>query len=271
MPLIASNGHALGTLCVIDRVPRELTQEQAEALRALSRQVVSQLELRRTRTDLAQTTTESKTAQEALRESEEFNTRMVEGSQDCIKVLDLDGRLLSMNAGGMAVLEICDLKPFIGSAWIDFWQGEDRKAAQSAVKTARNGGLGRFLGFFPTTQTRKPMWFDVVVSPILDADGKPEKLLAASRDATQEKPAENLLHAIVDGTSTATGDAYFRSLLQRLARGLGVRYAFVAECLSNSRARSLAFWHNDTFADNFEYDLRGTPCLKVTEGQTCHY
>ncbi|MGH7250292.1 MAG: GAF domain-containing protein, partial [Nitrospiraceae bacterium] len=34
MPLIASNGHALGTLCVIDRVPRELTQEQAEALRA---------------------------------------------------------------------------------------------------------------------------------------------------------------------------------------------------------------------------------------------
>src|SRR3989442_721682 len=115
------------------------------------------------------------------------------------------------------------------------------------------------------------MWFDVAVSPILDADGKPEKLLAASRDVTQWKRAENLLHAIVDGTSTATGDAYFRSLLQRLARGLGVRYAFVAECLSNHRARSLAFWNNDAFADNFEYDLNGTPCLKVTEGQTCHY
>jgi PAS domain S-box-containing protein len=186
--------------------------------------------------------------------------RLIEGSPDCIKVLDLDGRLLSMNAGGMAVLEICDLKPFIGSAWADFWQGEDRKAAQAAVKAARNGGLGRFVGFFPTTQTRKPMWFDVVVSPINDANGKPEKLLAASRDVTQWKRAENLLHAIVDGTSTATGDAYFRSLLQRLARGLGVRYAFVAECLSDQRARSLAFWNNDTFADNFEYDLRGTPC-----------
>jgi len=203
--------------------------------------------------------------------SADFKTRLIEGSPDCIKVLDLDGRLLSMNAGGMAVLEICDLKPFIGASWIDFWQGEDRKAAQAAVKTARNGGLGRFVGFFSTTQTRKPMWFDVVVSPILDADGKPEKLLAASRDVTQWKRAENLLHAIVDGTSTATGDAYFRSLLQRLARGLGVRFAFVAECLSNHRARSLAFWNNDAFADNFEYDLRGTPCLKVTEGETCHY
>jgi len=49
-----------------------------------------------------------------------------------------------------------------------------------------------------------------VVSPILDEDGKPEKLLAASRDVTEWKRAENLLHAIVDGTSTATGDAYFR-------------------------------------------------------------
>ena len=150
--------------------------------------------------------------------SADFKTRLIEGSPDCLKVLDLDGRLLSMNAGGMAVLEICDLKPFIGAAWIDFWQGEDRKAAQAAVKAARNGGLGRFVGFFPTTQTRKPMWFDVVVSPINDADGRPEKLLAASRDVTQGKRAENLLHAIVDGTSTATGDAYFRSLLQRLAR-----------------------------------------------------
>src|SRR6266487_6235607 len=80
--------------------------------------------------------------------SEEFKTRLIEGSPDCIKVLDLDGRLLSMNAGGMAVLEICDLKPLIGSAWVDFWKGADREAAQAAVKTAHGGGIGRFVGFF---------------------------------------------------------------------------------------------------------------------------
>jgi GAF domain-containing protein len=44
---LMTQGQALGTLCVVDRVPRELRPEQVEALRALSRQVLAQLELRR--------------------------------------------------------------------------------------------------------------------------------------------------------------------------------------------------------------------------------
>ncbi len=44
---LMTDGQALGTLCVFDRVPRELGPEQLEALRALSRQVQAQFELRR--------------------------------------------------------------------------------------------------------------------------------------------------------------------------------------------------------------------------------
>jgi len=46
-PLVTHGGEAVGTLCVIDRQPRELDPQQTEALRVLSRQVVSLLELRR--------------------------------------------------------------------------------------------------------------------------------------------------------------------------------------------------------------------------------
>lgn len=46
-PLTTAGGHNLGTLCVIDRVPRELTPKQKSSLKALGRQVMAQLELRR--------------------------------------------------------------------------------------------------------------------------------------------------------------------------------------------------------------------------------
>jgi len=66
-PLITPDNHALGTLCVIDRVPRVSNRHQTEALRALSRQVMAQLEMRRQLLNLKLRLLQSRRREEHLR------------------------------------------------------------------------------------------------------------------------------------------------------------------------------------------------------------
>ena len=398
-PLITSEGQALGTLCVLDYIPRQLSAQQCEALGVLSSQAVAQIELRKAKSELKNAESSAHSAAQALHESEEFKSRLLACSRDCIKVLDLEGRLVYMNEGGMQSLEICDLAPVLNSAWIDFWEGEDREAARVAVDAARRGETGRFTGYFETKINRYPRWFDVVVSPIVDSAGQPERILALSRDVTAQKLsdtalrdamqfnhaiiqdagegiivydrelrykvfnpymerltgkraeevlgkvavevfprlrasgveemirraltgevvkisdvlvpkhsaegcdvwescafapqfdaqgnivgviglvhdltdrhlAEETFRAIVVGTASSTGSDFFPSLVKHLAAALRVRYAFITACDDGKHAKALAFWKGDDFGENFEFDVAGTPCLKVIQGEVCHY
>ena len=68
-PLISEEGYALGTLCVVDRAPREFTTEQREALKALTRLVLAQMEFRRNLTLLKEALND-RTKEEHERERE---------------------------------------------------------------------------------------------------------------------------------------------------------------------------------------------------------
>jgi len=398
-PLITPEGHALGTLCVLDYVPRELSDQQRETLRVLSSQAITQIELRKTKVDLSRAASAADSTFEALRASEEFKSRLLACSRDCIKVLDLEGRLVYMNEGGMQSLEICDVAPVLNSSWIDFWEGQDRHSAAAAVEAARRGETGRFTGYFETRINRRPRWWDVVVSPIRNAAGEPERILALSRDVTAQTVSEDALrdamqfnHAIVQdagegiivydhelrykvfnpfmerltgkraeevlgrlavevfprlrtsgvetmlrralagevvkisdvlvpkhsaggrdvwesctfapqfdanenimgvvglvhdvtdrhlaeetfraivvGTASSTGNEFFPSLVKHMAAALRARYAFVTACDDGKHAKALAFWEGEGFGNTFEFDVAGTPCLKVVQGEICHY
>jgi PAS domain S-box-containing protein len=126
---------------------------------------------------------------ERVRASEEFNSKVLQSSADCIKVLDLDARLLFMSEGGMCTMEVDDFGVIEGACWTDFWVGDEHARAVNAVEEAKRGDTGRFQGF---AKTRKgtPRWWDVIVTPVRGPDGRPEKLLSVSRDITGTKLAE---------------------------------------------------------------------------------
>lgn len=89
-PLVAPDGHALGTLCVIDNKPRQLQSEQKEALLALSRQVMVLLEERRTSTAL-------RGAMQALTRSEILFREAYENAPIGIALVSPSGEWLRVN------------------------------------------------------------------------------------------------------------------------------------------------------------------------------
>jgi PAS domain S-box-containing protein len=124
----------------------------------------------------------------AAGERARFVERLMESSDDCIVVLDLDGYLVSMSANGQRAFGIADFSSVANSNWTEFWTGDDRAAAERAVASARSGARGRFTGCYRASD-RSETWWEASITPIVDAAGRPERLLGVARDVTERHVA----------------------------------------------------------------------------------
>lgn len=112
-----------------------------------------------------------------------------DSSEDCVKVIDTTGTLMSFNPNGLKVMEIDDERDVLGKDWLTFWSGDIKKDAAAALAKARKGELARFEGYCPTFKGTVKYW-EVSIAPLYNEFQEISWLLVTSRDATQHKELE---------------------------------------------------------------------------------
>lgn len=76
------------------------------------------------------------------------------------------------------------------------------------------------------------------------------------------------LRAIVEGTSAGTGDSFFTSLVENLAKAIQVHGAWVTEFEPDEmRLKAFAFWLGGEWVPDYVYAIKGTPCEPVIESE----
>lgn len=153
---------------------------------------------------------ERNAALSSLRESEAFTRSILASSTDCIKVLDLDGRLTFMSEGGQKSMEVSEFNAIAGCPWPDFWRGAGNAEAVAAIEGARRGEARSFMGK-AATFGGTVRWWHVAVSPIPGADGRPERILSVSRDVSDLRASEeqrDRFVRLVENSTDFVGMAY---------------------------------------------------------------
>ncbi|MCA9626715.1 MAG: PAS domain S-box protein [Myxococcales bacterium] len=180
-PIQVSERHRLGTLCVIDRVPRELTPFQQRALETLARQVEAQLELRR----------HSRELKEEASVTERILGDLIDGVRDyAIYALSEDGRISMWNAGAERLTGYSE-KEVLGRDSSRFYRPEDVATGRpkQLVERARRDGRAEDEGW----RVRKDgtrFWANVVLTELRRPGGERVGFAKITRDLTERRRLE---------------------------------------------------------------------------------
>ena len=170
---------------------------------------------------------------------EMLGSRLLSASPDCVKLIDLEGRVRMINETGRLLMEFDAEASPVGKLLPEQFPADIQPIVANALADARSGRVARFSGFRPTAHGT-PKWWDVVISPVHDNAGHVICLMSVSRDITRQKAVEESLRL---------EEQRFRALADNIAQ-----LAWMGD------ATGSLFWYNQRW-----FDYTGT-CLEDMRG-----
>ncbi len=177
-PLVTPEGAVLGTLCVIDREPRTLTPGQEQTLRVLSRQVMTQLELRRRGRE--------------LQVSEGKLRAIFEAEPEGVKLLGPDATIHDLNAAALRLIEADSLASLADQSLLPLVVPEHREAVRAMLEAVACGEK-RTVNFRLVGLKGTARWVEMTGAPFRDAATGRDLVLGVARDITERREAEQIL------------------------------------------------------------------------------
>ena len=136
--------------------------------------------------------TERKKAEKALIESENYLRTIVETEPECVKLIDINGELQSMNPAGLAMIEADSLEQVKGKSIFGIIDIPFQEAFKKLTQNVFKGKSGK-MEFEITGLKGTQRWLETHAVPLKNAEGKIISLLGVTRDITDRKKAEDKL------------------------------------------------------------------------------
>ena len=116
-------------------------------------------------------------------------------------------------------------------------------------------------------------WVSASWQTIYDKKGTSQGYRVSIRDISSRKRAELAIQTLDEGTARATGSDFLKNLIKHLALVMNCKYSLIGQLHEGPEPKieTIAVWTGADFAENFQYELKGTPCANAVSKDICYY